>query len=160
MAQPNYITPHGHRLLLEEQERLLSVDRPRVVEEVATAAAHGDRSENAEYIYGKRKLRQIDARLQWLNRRLEHAQVVDPGAQSGEVVRFGATVTVEDEQGARRTFQIVGVDEVDARAGKVSWQSPLGQALLRKAPGDEIVVHKPGGDEALAVVAVAFEKPI
>ena len=154
---PNYVTPAGFARLVQEQEHLLTVERPKVVEEVATAAAHGDRSENAEYIYGKRRLRQIDSRLAWLNKRLEHAQVVDPAAQSGERVRFGATVTVENEDGQRRAYQIVGVDEVDAPAGKVSWQSPLGQALLRKKAGELATVQKPAGEEELQIVKVEFK---
>ena len=157
MSEPNYITPAGFQRLIDEQEHLLKVERPKVVEEVATAAAHGDRSENAEYIYGKRKLRQIDSRLQWLNKRLEHVQVIDPKQQKGKAVLFGATVTVQPEEGPRRTFQIVGVDEVDAAAGKVSWQSPLGRALLRKKAGDFALVQKPSGEEELEVVAVEFK---
>jgi transcription elongation factor GreB len=153
---PNYSTPAGRQRLVDEQERLLSVDRPKVVDEVATAAAHGDRSENAEYIYGKRKLRQIDSRLRWLNQRLEKIQVVDPKAQKGTRVLFGATVTVEDEDGKVSRFQIVGVDEVDAKAGKVSWQSPLGRALLRREIGDTVVVQKPAGESELTVLRVEF----
>ena len=153
---PNYITPSGFKRLVDEQERLLTIDRPKVVDEVATAAAHGDRSENAEYIYGKRKLRQIDSRLQWLNKRLDKIQVIDPAQQKGSVVLFGATVTVEDEDGAKQTYQIVGVDEVDARAGKISWQSPLGKALLRKRAGDVVTVQRPSGEVELTVVKVKF----
>lgn len=153
---PNYITPAGFKKLVDEQEHLLTVERPKIVDEVATAAAHGDRSENAEYIYGKRKLRQIDSRLQFLNKRLEHCQVVDPRQQKGQTVLFGATVTVEDEDGEARTYQIVGVDEVDAKAGKISWQSPLGKALLRKKVGDAVVVQKPSGEEELTVLEVAW----
>jgi transcription elongation factor GreB len=156
-ALPNYITPAGYRRLTDEQERLLKVERPKIVEEVAVAAAHGDRSENAEYIYGKRKLRQIDSRLRWLGRRLDQIQVVDPAQQKGKRVLFGATVAVKGEDGARRKYQIVGVDEVDAAAGKVSWQSPLGRALLRKTQGDWVTVHKPAGEEEFEILEVEFK---
>ena len=153
---PNYVTPVGYRKLIDEQEHLLTVERPKIVDEVTVAAAHGDRSENAEYIYGKRKLRQIDARLQFLNKRLDKIMVVDPAAQKGDLVLFGATVTVEDEDGKKATYQIVGVDEVDAKAGKVSWQSPLGRALLRKKKGDAVTLHKPSGEEELVILAVRY----
>jgi transcription elongation factor GreB len=153
---PDYITPEGYRRLIDEQEHLLRVERPKIVEEVATAAAHGDRSENAEYIYGKRKLRQIDSRLQFLNHRLSKVEVVDPTQQKGKQARFGAVVTVEDEDGERRTYRIVGIDEVDAKAGKVSYQSPLGQALLQKREGDAVLVHRPAGELELTVVKVAY----
>jgi transcription elongation factor GreB len=156
MAEPNYITPAGYKKLADEQEQLIRVERPRIVEEVATAAAHGDRSENAEYIYGKRRLRQIDSRLRFLDGRLRQVQVVDPAQQQGKVVRFGATVTVENEDGEKQTYQIVGVDEVDAKVGKVSYQSPLGQALMRKQAGDVVTVHKPSGETELTVLSVKF----
>jgi transcription elongation factor GreB len=156
MGEPNYLTPAGFKRLIDEQEHLLKVERPKIVEEVAVAAAHGDRSENAEYIYGKRKLRQIDSRLQFLNKRLDNAQVVDPKGQKGELVIFGATVTVEDEDGKKQRWQIVGVDEADPKAGKVSYQSPLGQALMRKRKGDTVTWHKPAGEEELSILKVEF----
>ncbi len=157
MAGPDFITPEGHRRLVDEQEHLLRVERPKIVEEVSVAAAHGDRSENAEYIYGKRKLRQIDSRLRFLNSRLHKVQVGDPAQQMGKEVRFGATVTVEDEEGERRTYRIVGIDEVDARVGRVSYQSPIGQALLRKQAGDAVLVQRPAGDLELTVVSVTYD---
>ena len=155
-SQPDYITPEGFQLLIAEQERLLRVERPKVVEDVSTAAAHGDRSDNADYRYGKRKLRQIDSRLQFLNDRLSRVQVVDPAQQKGPQVRFGAMVTVEGEEGERRTYRIVGIDEVDAKAGRISYRSPLGEALLQKKAGDAVVVHRPAGDLELTVVAVKY----
>ena len=156
MAGPDFITPEGHRRLIDEQERLLRVDRPQVVEAVSVAAAHGDRSDNADYRYGKRKVRQIDSRLQFLNTRLDRVQVVDPARQKGSQVLFGATVVVEDEDGERRTYGIVGIDEVDAKVGKISYQSPLGQALLRKVAGEAVVVHRPAGEQELTLVSVKY----
>src|SRR5437660_12747396 len=117
----NYMTPEGHRHMQEELRRLMREERPKVVEVVAWAAGNGDRSENGDYIYGKKRLREIDSRIRFLTRRLDAAQVVDPLGQATDRVLFGATVTVADEEGARRTFIIVGVDEIDAARGLVSW---------------------------------------
>src|SRR5262249_20127482 len=118
---PNYITPEGARRLSDELARLRSAERPRIVQEVADAAAQGDRSENAEYIYGKKKLREIDRRMRHLTKRLADAVVVDPRKQQGDKVFFGATVEIEDENGARSTHQIVGEDEIDGDAARISW---------------------------------------
>lgn len=156
MADPNYITPAGARKLSEELARLRSVERPRVVQEVADAAAQGDRSENAEYIYGKKKLREIDRRMHYLTKRLEKAVLVDPARQQGDKIFFGATVEVEEESGARRLFQIVGEDETDGAASKISWRSPVGRALLGKRPGDVIVVRRPAGEVEIEVLSVRY----
>lgn len=155
---PNYITPAGHQRLLDEVEALLRVERPRVVQEVQDAAAQGDRSENAEYIYGKRRLREIDRRLRFLASRLKHATVVDPLANAGrEQVFFGATVDVEDEDGATRTWHIVGEDEVDPARGLVSWRSPIGRALLKRREGDEVFYARPdGGRVEVTITAVRY----
>jgi transcription elongation factor GreB len=144
---PNYITPAGHARLVNEVEQLQRVERPRIVQEVADAAAQGDRSENAEYIYGKKRLREIDRRLNFLARRLKNVQVVDPAQQSGDRVFFGAYVEVEDEEARTLSYQIVGEDEVDPTAGKISWKSPLGRALLKKRAGDTVTIKRPGGEE-------------
>ena len=122
MANPNYITPDGARRLSEELGRLRSVERPRVVQEVADAAAQGDRSENAEYIYGKKKLREIDRRMRYLTKRLESAVVVDPKAQKADKIFFGATVEVLDEEDKRSVYRIVGEDETDGKSGAISWR--------------------------------------
>ena len=129
MASLNYITPPGMKNLKKELENLLKVERPQVVATVAWAASNGDRSENADYIYGKRRLRQIDSRIRFLTKRIEAAQVVDPQKQEQtDKVVFGATITLEDEQGQQKTYQIVGEDEIDTTGGKISWKSPHGQS--------------------------------
>lgn len=156
MSDPAYITPSGARKLSEELARLRSVERPRIVQEVADAAAQGDRSENAEYIYGKKKLREIDRRMRYLTKRLEKAVVVDPAEQRGDKIFFGATVEVEDESGERRTYQIVGEDEIDSAAGRISWRSPVGRALLGKRAGDVITVRRPAGEIELEILSVRY----
>ena len=155
MGAPNYMTPEGARKLSEEMARLRS-ERPRVVQEVADAAAQGDRSENAEYIYGKKKLREIDRRMGFLQRRIDHADIVDVKAGPSAVVRFGATVEVEDEDGGRATYRIVGEDEIDGALGFVSYKSPVGRALIGKSLGDAITVRRPSGDVELSIVAVRY----
>jgi len=156
VPNPNYITPEGARRLSEELGRLRTVDRPRIVQEVADAAAQGDRSENAEYIYGKRKLREIDRRMHYLTKRLESAVVVDPKEQKGDKVFFGAAVEVEDEDGKRHTYRIVGEDEIDSKAGRISWKSPVGRALLGKKSGDVVTVRRPAGDIEMEIVSVKY----
>ena len=153
---PNYITPEGARRLSEELSRLRSSERPRIVQEVADAAAQGDRSENAEYIYGKKKLREIDRRIRHLTKRLESAVVVDPRQSRGEKIFFGATVELEDESGTRTTHQIVGEDEIDSDAKKISWRSPVGRALLGRSQGDVVTVRRPLGEVELEIVAVRY----
>jgi transcription elongation factor GreB len=156
VANPNYITPEGARRLSEELGRLRSVERPRVVQEVSDAAAQGDRSENAEYIYGKKKLREIDRRMRYLTKRLESAVVVDPKEERGDKIFFGATVEVEDEDGKRRSYRIVGEDEIDSKGGSISWKSPIGRALLGKKIGDVVTVQRPAGDLELEIVGVRY----
>lgn len=157
--QPHYITLRGFTRLNAELRHLTTVERPRVVQEVSDAAALGDRSENAEYIYGKKRLREIDRRLRYLSKTLEKATVVDPSKQSGNRrVFFGATVTVEDDDtGEEHTWQLVGVDEVDASVGHISLSSPIGGALLGKAEGDDVIVTTPSGTRNLAIVAVTYK---
>ncbi len=152
----NYMTPQGERKLREELAHLLHKDRPKVVETVAWAASNGDRSENADYIYGKRRLREIDRRVRFLTQRLDAAQVVDPASQKGNVVLFGATVTVHDEDGQQRIYQIVGIDETDAKRGRVSWISPVGKALLQAREGEVVVLKTPKGEEELEIVRVQY----
>jgi len=142
-ATPNYITREGARRLQDELADLKARQRPKVVQDVADAAAQGDRSENAEYIYGKKKLREIDRRIHWLTKRLESATVVEPRTDGAEIVFFGAHVEVEDEDGERASYRIVGEDEVDLDRGCVSWRSPLGRSLLKKSPGDTVVFRRP-----------------
>jgi transcription elongation factor GreB len=155
---PNYITPEGFRRLSEEAQHLRMVDRRRVVEEVSHAASLGDRSENAEYIYGKKKLREIDRRLEWLGKRLDAAVVVDPKEKRGaDRIFFGATVVLEDEEGAEKTVTLVGEDEIDAGLGRISWRSPVGAALLSREEGDAVKVKTPAGLRRLTVVSVKYE---
>jgi transcription elongation factor GreB len=157
MSPPNYLTPAGAKQLAEELQRLMSVERPRVVREVAEAAAQGDRSENAEYIYGKKRLREIDRRVRFLTQRLDAAVVVRPEELGGDVVRFGALVMVEDEQGERRSYRLVGPDESDPGEGKLSYQSPLGQALMKRRVGDVVIVRRPAGEIELEIVSLSYE---
>ena len=155
-----YITKAGFDRLREEFRRLLYQERPRVTQEVAVAAAHGDRSENYEYKLGKKKLRETDARIHRLQKQLEAYEVVDPTARAKTAqVFFGATVTVEDEDGARATYQIVGGDELDEALGpgRISYEAPLGRALLGKRVGDTVVVRRPAGDLELTIVDVEWK---
>lgn len=156
VGDPNYITPEGARKLSEELGRLRTIERPKTVQEVADAAAQGDRSENAEYIYGKKRLREIDRRMRFLSKRLEIAVVVDPAVKRGDKVFFGATVEVEDEAGNRGTYMVVGEDESDSKVGRISWRSPVGRALLGRRPGDIVMVRRPSGEAELEVIAVRY----
>lgn len=153
----NYITPQGARKLKDELHSLLSVERPKVVETVAWAASNGDRSENADYIYGKRRLREIDKRIRFLQKRLDIAEVVDPSQQNSDKVLFGALVTVLDENENKRTYQIVGIDETDAKSGRISWNSPIGKALLQARVGDSVVLKTPKGEEDLEILKIEYK---
>jgi transcription elongation factor GreB len=156
MVKNNYITLAGHRRLVAELEALLKVERPEVTKLVQWAASNGDRSENADYLYGKRRLREIDRRIRFLSQRLDAAVVVDPRTITAEKIQFGATVELADEAGAQKRLTIVGVDEVDTARGRISWQSPIGRALLGKGPGDEVLVKAPAGEVTFEVVAVSY----
>lgn len=158
LADPNYLTPAGHRRLADELSRLVSQERPKVVREVAEAALQGDRSENAEYIYGKKRLREIDSRVRFLIKRLDAAVVVRPERRTcSDVVRFGATVEIESEEGARQRLCLVGSDESDPDRGRISFQSPVGRALLKRRVGDVVVVRRPSGDAELEIVAIRYD---
>lgn len=151
------ITPEGYRALQQELERLWKVERPRVTDEVATAAAQGDRSENAEYIYGKKKLREIDRKVRFLTKRLESVTVVSPSKEQAGKVFFGAWFTLEDEDGVTSTYRIVGTDEVDLATKKISVASPVAQALLGKRVGETTVVQRPKGPTEVTVLKVWYE---
>lgn len=153
----NYITPEGLAKLKAEYHELLHVERPRVVEVVAWAASNGDRSENADYQYGKRRLREIDRRVHFLTKRIEDAEVVDARLMKGDKVLFSATVTLSTEEGEEVVYQIVGEDEFDPKAGKISWKSPVARALLGKKVGDEVRINKPSGEEFVTIEAVEFK---
>lgn len=157
MSEPNYITPSGAKKLQEELKHLAGTLRPQIVQEVADAAAQGDRSENAEYIYGKKRLREIDRRIRFLTQRLDKAVIVEPGAVQHSVVRFGATVTVRDEDDNVKTYTLVGPDESDPESGWLSYQSPIGKALMRKRLGDYALVKRPLGEIELEIVDIKYE---
>ncbi|MGE3974872.1 MAG: transcription elongation factor GreB [Bdellovibrionales bacterium] len=156
MNEKNYITPHGAERLKQELRQLRDGERPEVVKTVAWAASNGDRSENADYIYGKRRLREIDRRIEFLKTRLEKAHVVDPTLQKGDHILFGATVTVELDNGDTKTFSIVGADEVDVSKGHISWHSPIGKALLNAHKGQSVRVQLPRGEEELEILDVKY----
>ena len=151
----NYITPAGFARLKAELARLVEVERPDVVKTVSWAAALGDRSENADYIYGKRRLREIDRRVRFLIKRLEAAEVVNSSGRDTDQVFFGATVKVRSPS-AERQVTIVGVDEVDPAHGRVSWMSPVAKALIKAREGDTVTVRAPGGDEKLEILEVTY----
>ena len=156
----NYMTPAGYRRLREELMSLLDVERPKVVETVSWAAKNGDRSENGDYLYGKRRLREIDRRIRFLTRRLDIAEVADPALHhGGDQVFFGATVTYASAAGAERTVTIKGIDEADSLQGEVSWVAPIARALLKARVGDEVKLVTPGGVETIEVVAVRYPAP-
>jgi transcription elongation factor GreB len=153
----NYLTPAGYRRLRDELMTLLDVERPKVVETVSWAAKNGDRSENGDYLYGKKRLREIDRRIRFLTRRLDIAEVADPSVHHGiEQVFFGATVTYANAAGQERTVTIKGIDEADSLHGEVSWISPIARALLKARVGDEVALVAPGGVERIEVVEVRY----
>jgi transcription elongation factor GreB len=155
---PNYLTPEGAKELADELQRLVSVERPRVVTEVSDAAAQGDRSENAEYVYGKKRLREIDRRIRFLTKRLDDAVVVRQGEGGArDDVRFGALVEVVDENGKASAYRIVGPDEADPTAGRISFQSPLGRSLMKKRVGDTVTVQRPAGELELEVRSIRYD---
>jgi transcription elongation factor GreB len=157
-GSPNYMTPAGFRRLDDELKQLSRVERPKIVEVVSWAAGNGDRSENGDYIYGKRRLREIDRRIRFLRKRLEASKVVDPAQQTNrEKVFFGATVTYATAQGDELTVKIVGIDEADFAKGQISWVSPIARALMRAAVGDSVKVRTPAGPEAIEVIAIAYD---
>ncbi|WP_153108973.1 transcription elongation factor GreB [Propionivibrio limicola] len=154
----NYITPGGYKRIKDELDQLLRVERPHLVEVIHWAASNGDRSENGDYIYGKRRLREIDRRIRFLTKRLDLAEVVDPAArrENTDQVFFGATVTLCDEQGEEQTYRIVGVDETDFSRNKISWVSPLARALLKAREGDQVRFQSPAGWREVEVLVVEY----
>jgi transcription elongation factor GreB len=157
-AGSKYVTPAGARRMREELEQLWRDERPRVTQAVAAAAAQGDRSENAEYTYGKRRLREIDRRVRFLRQRLDGMVIVDQPPADLRRVFFGAWVELESEDGARARYRIVGPDEFDMAPGYISMDSPLGRALLRRALDDEVMVEAPGGARAYLIVAIDYPR--
>lgn len=159
--QKNYITPEGYARLKDEFEQLYKVERPKVVSDVSWAASNGDRSENGDYIYGKKRLRQIDSRLRFLMKRMDIAEVVDAEKQQNlEKVYFGAWVTLYSlERDTEHVYRIVGQDELDPSNGHISWTSPMARAMLGKQPGDMVRVQAPGGEESYEIVEVSYTQP-
>lgn len=157
-AIKNYITPGGYRRLCEELEQLWKVERPVLVNTITWAASNGDRSENGDYIYGKRRLREIDRRVRFLRKRIEIAEVVDPARRgSCEQIFFGATVTISNSDGHEERYSIVGVDEADVGRGHISWVSPLARALLKLREGEVVKLHTPEGFVELEVVNIVYQ---
>jgi transcription elongation factor GreB len=155
----NYITPAGHRRIKDELLQLIDVERPEVVRIVHWAASNGDRSENGDYIYGKRRLREIDRRIRFLTKRLDLAEVVDPSVHHGsDQVFFGATVTYENQAGRQYTVTILGIDEIDPLHGKISWISPVARALTKAREGDTVTLKTPNGIEELTILEVNYPK--
>ena len=154
----NYMTVRGHAQIRAEFEHLVKIERPAIVQVVSWAAGNGDRSENGDYIYGKKRLREIDRRIRFLTKRLESAVIVDPAEQQNcEQVFFAATVTVCDADGAEATYQIVGIDEANALEGRISWISPLARALLKAREGDTVRFDSPGGIREIDIVGIRYE---
>jgi transcription elongation factor GreB len=154
----NYITPAGAERLRAELKKLRYEERPEVTKVVSWAAGNGDRSENGDYLYGKKRLREIDKRMRFLAKRLEAAEVVDPLAIQVEYVQFGATVTLRLEDDSEKTYSIVGVDEVDVNRGRISWMSPLAKALLKAKAGDYVTFHSPKGEQEVEVLCVVYRE--
>jgi transcription elongation factor GreB len=156
-SSPRFITPEGFARIRSEYEELFGTERPKLVETISWAAANGDRSENGDYIYGRKKLREIDRRLSHLSRIMKRAKVVDPSAQpSRDQVRFGATVELADEDDNRRTLTIVGDDESDATSSRIGWSAPLARALVGARIGDERVVRLPSGEKSYEVMRITY----
>ena len=153
----NYITPSGFEKLRQEYTELLNGERPKLVATVAWAASNGDRSENADYIYGKRRLREIDKRLHFLQKKMEASEVIDPKTLISTKIIFGATITLENPSGQEITYQIVGEDEIDIKQGKISWKSPVAKALLGKKVDEEAVIKKPSGEETVTILDIQFK---
>ena len=153
----NYITPAGFKRLKDEHGKLLNQERPDLVQVISWAAGHGDRSENGDYIYGKRKLREIDRRIRFLSKRLEIAEVIDPAQVKSSKIQFGATVTYQNEEGLKKTISIIGIDEIAPSEGTISWISPLAKALLNQSVGDIVTFKSPRGEDELEILIVEYK---
>ena len=154
---PRFITPEGFARIRAEYEELFGTERPKLVDTIAWAAGNGDRSENGDYIYGRKRLREIDRRLSYLAKVMKTARVVDPAAQADRAtVRFGATVELADEHDSRRTLTLVGEDEADASAGSISWRAPIARALVGARVGDERIVRLPSGEASYEIIAIRY----
>ncbi len=152
----NYMTPAGAERMRQELRKLRYEERPEVTRVVSWAAGNGDRSENGDYLYGKKRLREIDKRMRFLAKRLESAEIVDPLSITASYVQFGATVKIRYEDGSEKTFSIVGIDEVDLAHGRISWVSPLARALMRASEGEFVTFHSPKGQQAIEILSVTY----
>lgn len=157
IKKSNYITPVGYNRLVNELNELLRVERPEITKLIQWAASNGDRSENADYLYGRRRLREIDRRIRFLTSRIDDAVIVDPSQTKSNKVQFGATVIISDEDGNEKTYTIVGVDEVDTSKGHLSWKSPIGSALLGKEEGDEATIRTPQGETVVEILKISYQ---
>ena len=155
-VRPRFITPNGFARIRAEYEELFAKERPKLVETISWAAANGDRSENGDYIYGRKRLREVDRRISHLSRVMKAAKVLDPASQDTDQVRFGATVDLADEDDVRRSFTIVGDDEADTTAGRIGWSAPLARALIGAKVGDERIVRLPAGEKSYEVMAIRY----
>lgn len=159
LTHKNYVTPSGFAALQNELRILLREERPKIVETVRWAAGNGDRSENGDYIYGKKRLREIDRRMRYLTKRIENAEIVNPDLQKNLTrIFFGATVTYQQQNGKKKTIKIVGIDEADLATDKISWISPLAKALMKAEVGDEVKLHLPTGTEILHVLKILYSR--
>jgi transcription elongation factor GreB len=156
VGNKNYITPSGLRRLQQELRDLKYKERPEVTETVAWAASNGDRSENGDYIYGKKRLREIDKKIRFLSKQIESAEVIDPGEVESDRIQFGATVTIRAEDDHEKTYTIVGIDESDASAGRISWKSPLARALMNGKAGSWVTFRSPKGEQEIEIVKVEY----
>ncbi len=156
MSSPNYITPQGFQKLQSEYTELTSRERPEVVRLVQWAASNGDRSENADYLYGKKRLREIDRRLRFLASRIEAAKIIDPTTMQSSKVQFGATVITQNEDGIQKTWKIVGQDELNTLQGLISWLSPIGKGLIGKSRGEEVTIQTPQGEVNLEIIEISY----
>lgn len=154
--QKKYFTPYGHQKYVDELNQLVKIERPNILKTIAWAAGNGDRSENADYIYGKRRLREIDRRIRFLNTRLDQAIVIDPASIQDDKIRFGATVKIVDEDGATKVFAIVGPDEIDTTKNHISFLSPIGKALMGKTVGDSITIKTPSGEIDIEIEEIIY----
>lgn len=157
MKKNNYITPSGHKKLVSELDQLLKRERPEVTKLIQWAASNGDRSENADYLYGKRRLREIDRRIRFLAQRLDASQIINPCDIKSNKVQFGATVEIIDDENVIKEITIVGVDEVDTAKGRISWQSPIGRSLIGKSVGDDVLVVLPSGEINYEILSIIYK---
>ncbi len=156
--EKNYITPIGFQKLKDELNQLLKVERPEITKTIAWAASNGDRSENADYIYGKKRLREIDRRIRFLTLRIELAVVIDPLSIKASSVQFGASVVISNDEGGHRQIAIVGVDEINTERGRLSWRSPIGSSLIGKEVGDTIEVRTPKGNDNYEIIEITYKE--